>query len=201
MGSGTVRTRRGVVVVGMTVVLAAGAAACGSESGGPASSPTGPPVTVTAPADAGAAYVRALDESTRAMAGVVTATLDPTVEQGARAPLIEAELVRLETTADLMAGLSLPDPEVDAQRRSLLEAIPPFTVAMRDVVAAGTEDPVNGGLELVQRREPILAGFDAVLAADAGAIRALGEEAEAALSQARGELERRLDDLRTQAAR
>ena len=71
---------------------------------------------------------------------------------------------------------------------------------MRAVVAAGREDAVNGGLELVQQRAPILAGVDATLTADAGAIDALGESARAALTQARADLQRQLADLRSQAA-
>ena len=54
--------------------------------------------------------------------------------------------------------------------------------------------------ERVQRREPILAGVDATLEADAGAIRALGETARATLVEARDALRRELDGLRVQAA-
>ena len=78
---------------------------------------------------------------------------------------------------------------MDQQRRDLLAAVPPFEEAMRAVVAAGRQDAVNGGLELVQQRAPILAGVDATLTADAGAIDALGESARAALTQARADLQ------------
>jgi hypothetical protein len=204
--------RHGTHRAGRTAALAAGAlaaavvvglAGCGSGSGSDTAGPTtADPVAsaVTAPAGAGSVYVQALDEATSAMTGIATAILDPNAPTGTRGPRIEAELTRLDAAATAMQGIQLSDATVDAQRKDLLAAIPPFDTAMRAVLAAGQQDPVNGGLELVQQRGPILAGVDATLAADAGAITALGDSARAALTKAQAELQRQLTDLKTQAA-
>jgi hypothetical protein len=181
------------------VAIALALTACGSDAEDSADPTTAPPA-VTAPVGPGTAYIRSLDEATRAMVGVAAAALDPGAAPGARGPRIEAELLRLEAAAEALAALSLADAEVDAQRADVVVAVPLFIAAMRDVVAAGEVDPVNGGLELVQRRDDLLSGVDAVLAADAGAIRALGDEARAVLTDAQEELRRQLDALGAQAA-
>jgi hypothetical protein len=194
------------VAAAVAGAVALGVTACGGDDGTDAGAAPGTtsaitaPTTSTAPLDPGRAYVRALEEATSAMAGVATAVLDPRADPGTRAPRIESELRRLEVAATAMDALALEDAAVDAERRELVAAIPPFAEAMRSVVEAGREDRVNGGLELVQGREPILAGYRATLAADSGAVRAFGEDARAALEEARQALQRQVEDLRAQAA-
>jgi hypothetical protein len=196
--------RRGAALAACAVAASAalGLAGCGDDSGaaGTTTAATAPAATATAPVDADRAYVEQLRAATRSMADVAGAILDPAAQAGERGSRIEVALVELEEASGALEAIALDDSELDAQRRDLVEAIPPFATAMRAVVAAGEEDPVNGGLELVQRREPILAGVDATLAADAGAIRALGETARAALVEARDALQRELGELRAQAA-
>lgn len=190
---------RALLTLGAVAAIALALAACGSDSQDSADPTTMPPA-VTAPVNPGSAYVRSLDEATRAMVGVAAAALDPGAEPGARGPRIEAELLRLEAAAGALDALSLADVEVDAQREDVVAAVPLFIAAMRDVVAAGEVDRVNGGLELVQRRDDLLSGIDAVLAADAGAVRALGDEARDVLTEAQAELRRQLDALGVQSA-
>ncbi|MCU0306210.1 MAG: hypothetical protein MUE51_00285 [Thermoleophilia bacterium] len=188
------RRRAAGGVAAVTLAAAAlGLAACGS-SGSDATT-----AAATAPVSQGAAYVSGLREATGALSDIAVAVLDPGLEAGQRGPQIEAGLTRLEAAGTAMQPLTLDDRAVDEQRQALLDAIGPFTTAMDDVLAAGRQDPVNGGLELVQQREPILAAYQAALAADAGAIQALGETARSTLEQARAELERQLTQLRNQA--
>lgn len=187
------------LVVG--AALALGLAGCGDDgavAGSGATAVTAPSATVAV--DDGTLYVAALDEGTRALVAITDAILGGRAAEGARRAEVEAGLVRLEAAGATLREISLDDPDLEADRARVVEAVPAFTAAMREVLAAGDEDPVNGGLELVQRREPILEGVRAMLAADAGAVAAFGEAARTDLETAWRELQDRLTGLQEQAS-
>ena len=104
-----------------------------------------------------------------------------------------------QSAIDGIGDLELSDP-LAGQRDALVDASPAFVDAWNQVADEWEQNATNGVLQLVQRRDPILAGLDALGTAIGGAIEETGAAIQSELEGAQDELNEALEEITSESS-
>lgn len=104
-----------------------------------------------------------------------------------------------QSATDGIADVELSDP-LAGQRDALVDASPAFVDAWNEVADEWQENATNGVLQLVQRRDPILSGLDALGTAIGGAIEETGSAIQSELEDAQKELDEALQEITSESS-
>jgi hypothetical protein len=190
-GSGA---RMALAMVAVLVAVAAGLAltACGDDDD---ASDEGTTTAVESPE---ATYADGLASAASASAALGEAVISGDSGEDTATQIREAA-EDWQSAIDGISDLELSDP-LAGQRDALVDASPDFVDAWNEVADEWEENATNGVLQLVQRRDPILAGLDALGTAIGGAIEETGAAIQSELEGAQDELNEALEEITSESS-
>lgn len=186
--------RLALAMIALLIAVAAGLAltACGDDDD------TSDEGTTTAVESPEATYADGLASAASASAALGQAVVSGDSAEDT-ATQIRNATEDWQSAIDGIADLELSEP-LAGQRDALVDASPAFVDAWNEVADEWEENATNGVLQLVQRRDPILAGLDALGTAIGGAVEETGSEIQSELEGAQDELNEALEEITSESS-